>query len=210
MLDIISFVVGPILTNAFLIGDSKSKQAVVIDPGWDGQLISQEANNRDWVITAIWLTHAHFDHIGGVPDLFKILTPFPELALHRDDLRLWQEGGGAAMFGLHIPPLPEPDIYLEHDQVLRVGENEFIVKHTPGHTPGHVIFVSQSEGLVFSGDLIFSGSVGRTDFPGGSYQKLIESIHSEILTLRDDTRLYSGHGPETTVGEERVSNPYLV
>jgi len=210
MLDIKTFVLGPIQTNAFLLGDSITKEAVVIDPGWDGKLIYQEANKSEWKIAAIWLTHAHFDHIGGVPDLINIQKPSPGLALHNEDLRLYQEGGGAAMFGLHIPPLPEPTSYLKHDQVLSVGGYEFIVKHTPGHTQGHVIFVSKSEGLVFCGDLIFSGSVGRTDFPGGSYHQLIESIHSEILILDDETQLFSGHGPVTTVGEERVSNPFLI
>jgi glyoxylase-like metal-dependent hydrolase (beta-lactamase superfamily II) len=210
MLDIVSFVLGPVATNAYLIADPRSKEAAVIDPAWDGGVIVAEARRRGWRITHVWLTHAHFDHLAGTAALVEAIDPPPPVALHPEDLPLWKVQGGAPFFGMHIDPGPKPDFSLSHGQTLCLGDFEFEVRHAPGHTPGHVVFYCPSESVVFCGDVIFQTSIGRTDLPGGSYRTLIESIHTQILTLPDETRLLTGHGPGTTVGEERLDNPFLV
>jgi hydroxyacylglutathione hydrolase len=209
MLEIISFVLGPVLTNVYLVADPKTKAAVVIDPAWDGALIASEAGRRDWSISQVWLTHAHFDHIAGAGELAARVAPPPQIALHPLDLPLWRMQGGAKMFGMHIDAGPEPQIALAHRQILHLGEYEFEVRHAPGHTPGHVIFCCPAEKIVFCGDVIFQGSIGRPDLPGGDYHALMDSIRTQILTLEDETSLLSGHGVVTTVGEERVENPFL-
>lgn len=209
MLEIISYVLGPVQTNAFLVGDTESGDAIVVDPAWDGDLFFNEAVQRGWDIKGIWLTHAHFDHIGGVASLMKHLGPATLLALHPHDMELWRMQGGAPMFGIQIGELPTPNYSLAHGQLINLGEYSFEVRHAPGHTAGHVIFYCQSQSLVFCGDVIFKGSIGRTDLPGGDYRTLINSIQSQILSLKDETLLLSGHGPETSVGQERVYNPFL-
>jgi len=117
--------------------------------------------------------------------------------------------GGAPLFGMKIDPGPEPTVDLQHGQLLNLGEFQFEVRHTPGHTPGHVVFYCSQEAVVFCGDVIFQGSIGRTDLPGGDFSTLMNSINSEILALPDETRLLTGHGPETSVGIERQYNPFL-
>lgn len=207
-LSVVSFVLGPVETNAYLAADAEQGTAVAIDPAWDGQVILDEASRRGWTITSIWLTHAHFDHFGGAALLAKA-TRAP-VALHPDDLPLWRFSGGASLFGLpHFDPGPEPTVSLAHGMRLSIGAHEIEVRHTPGHTPGHVVFVAPASRLAFCGDLIFYSGVGRTDLPGGSWETLLHSIKSQVLTLPDETRLLSGHGPETTVGHERSANPFL-
>lgn len=209
MLDILTFQLGPVMTNAYLVGDTETKHAVVIDPAWDGQVIAAAASKRDWKIKAVWLTHAHFDHIGGTAALVDHVAPPPLVALHPLDLPLWEQQGGAPFFGMRIDPGPKPTIELQHGQVLELGQQRFEVRHAPGHTPGHVVFYCASAEVLFCGDVIFNSGIGRTDLPGGSYQGLLNSIRTQILTLPDDTRLLSGHGPSTTVGRERSGNPFL-
>jgi glyoxylase-like metal-dependent hydrolase (beta-lactamase superfamily II) len=209
MIEIESFVLGPVETNAYLIANQETREAAVVDPAWDGPFIVEAAEMKGWIITQIWLTHAHFDHIGGVADLLKFANPKPSLALHPDDLPLYRLQGGAMFFGLHLEQGPDPTQVLEHKQQLRLGEDVFEVRHTPGHTPGHVIFSCPAEKIAFCGDVIFQGSIGRTDLPGGSFPQLLRSIETQILSLPDETRLFSGHGPVTTVGKERLTNPFL-
>ena len=122
---------------------------------------------------------------------------------------LWRAGGGGALFGFDIDPGPEPTIDFYQGQILRLGSVEFEVRFTPGHTPGHCILYVRSSSVCFCGDVIFAGSVGRTDLPGASWEQLENSIRSQIFTLPDETRLLSGHGPETTVGEEKRTNPFV-
>jgi hydroxyacylglutathione hydrolase len=209
MLEIVSFTLGPAQTNAYLVADSETKEAAVIDPAWDGQVILAEAQKRNWRIAHLWYTHAHFDHLGGAGAIADALNPLPLVALHPNDHVLWRAGGGGAVFGFDIDPGPEPTIDFYQGQILRLGSVEFEVRFTPGHTPGHCIFYVASSGVCFCGDLIFAGSVGRTDFPGGSWEQLETSIRSQVYTLPDNTRLLSGHGPETTVGEEKQNNPFV-
>jgi hydroxyacylglutathione hydrolase len=209
MLEIVSFTLGPAQTNAYLVADPETREAVVIDPSWDGHIILAEAQKRGWRIGHLWYTHAHFDHIGGAGAIADALNPLPLVALHPNDHVLWRAGGGGALFGFDIDPGPEPTIDFVHGQILQLGSNKFEVRFTPGHTPGHCVLYVASEKVCFCGDLIFNGSVGRTDLPGGDWDTLVKSIKEQIFTLPDDTRLLSGHGPITTVGEEKMMNPFV-
>jgi glyoxylase-like metal-dependent hydrolase (beta-lactamase superfamily II) len=181
----------------------------VIDPAWDGRAILLEAQKLGWKISQLWYTHAHFDHFGGAADLAKVLNTPPIVALHSLDHELWENQGGAPDFGMQIDPGPEPMIDLIHGQVLRLGKTEFEVRHTPGHTPGHVVYYCAKNSLLFCGDLIFHGSVGRTDLPGGDWEALSSSIMEQVFTLPDETQLLSGHGEKSTVGEEKRENPFV-
>jgi hydroxyacylglutathione hydrolase len=208
-LEIVRFTQGPAQTNAYLLGED-SGSAVVVDPAWDGEEIVAAAEARGWRITNIWLTHAHFDHFGGAAGVDAANATRVPVALHPDDQPLWRMNGGAGLFGVsQFDPGPEPEIPLTHGMMLHLGGHEFEVRHTPGHTPGHVILVNRKDAVVLCGDLIFQGSIGRFDLPGGDGEVLLSSIESEVLSLPDDVRLLPGHGPETTVGRERRSNPFL-
>jgi hydroxyacylglutathione hydrolase len=209
MIEIVTFTLGPVQTNAYLVADTDTKVAVVIDPAWDGDVILAAANARQWRIAHLWYTHAHFDHIGGAAAIADALNPLPLVALHPGDHTLWRAEGGAPLFGFKIDPGPEPGIDFQHGQLLQLANIEFEVRHTPGHTPGHVVIYCAEAGACFCGDLIFQDSVGRTDLPGGDTRQLVESIRTQIFTLPDDTRLLSGHGPETTVGYEKKYNPFV-
>jgi len=209
MLEIVPFALGPVETNTYLVADTETGEAAVIDPAWSGGLILSEARNRNWHVAQLWYTHAHFDHIGGAAQIAVELDPPPLVALHPDDHTLWRAGGGASLFGFHINPGPEPGVDLAHGQILRLGNIEFEVRHTPGHTPGHCIFYCAEVGTCFSGDLIFAGSVGRTDLPGGDWDTLEKSIREQVYTLPDETRLLPGHESETSVGYEKKFNPFV-
>jgi glyoxylase-like metal-dependent hydrolase (beta-lactamase superfamily II) len=209
MIEIIPLVLGPVATNSYLVGETASHAAVVVDPAWDGELIVDEARQRGWQIEQIWLTHAHFDHIGGIAGIVKSIRPMPKIALHPADLPLYSAQGGAALFGMRLESTPEPTVRLKQGQDLELGNYKFEVRHCPGHTPGHVVFYCAVEKVVFCGDVIFWGGIGRTDLPGGDYDTLMHSIQSQILNLPNETRLLSGHGGETTVGVERSDNPFL-
>lgn len=200
---------GPLQTNCYLLADSESGEAAVVDPAGEAGVILNETRRRGWRLTQLWVTHAHFDHIGAASDLTRRLNPAPLIALHPAERPLWDAGGGAALFGFSLPPSPIPTLDLAHGQTLSLGRFRFEVRHTPGHSPGHCVFVCLEAGVCFCGDLIFQGGVGRTDLPGGSWEALIESIRTQIFTLPEETRLLSGHGPETTVGEEKMFNPFL-
>jgi len=209
MLDIVTFTLGPVMTNTYLIADPATGEAAVIDPADEGATIVAAAEKRGWKIANIWLTHAHFDHLAGAGGVANGVNPPPPVALHPEDYALWQMQGGAPYFGMRIDPGPEPTVELHHEQVLHLGSNELVVRHAPGHTRGHVVFYCPAEAVVFCGDVIFQGSIGRTDLPGGDYGALIRSIKEQILSLPDETRLLSGHGPESRVGIERTDNPFL-
>jgi hydroxyacylglutathione hydrolase len=204
-----TYVLGPLENNTYLLADSASSEAVIIDPALGSEAILEEIQRSHLKITGIWITHAHFDHISGINALVKAIHPLGEIGLHPDDLSLWREGGGASYFGINLRPDVEPTLFFSHAQQLTVGKHFIEVRHTPGHSRGHVVFYTKDLATVFCGDLIFHRSIGRTDLPGGDLSVLLNSIRNQILTLPPQTRLLSGHGAETTVGEENSQNPYL-
>ena len=199
--------VGAVQANCYLIGCEKTGAGIIIDPGDEAARILQAVQSRGLKIGHILLTHAHFDHFMAAKAVVEA-TGAP-LALHPDDLPLLQTGGGATAFGLPMPPIPAPEIRLAEGDVIPCGTLNFRVLHTPGHAPGHVCFFEPEQGAIFVGDVLFAGSIGRTDLPGGSYETLMDSIAHKLMTLPDDTVVYPGHGPRTTIGAERVGNPFL-
>jgi hydroxyacylglutathione hydrolase len=209
MLEIVTLVLGPVQTNTYIIADTDTEEAAVIDPAWDGIQIVNEADQRGWQIGQIWVTHAHFDHIGGIKAVSSASNPPIPIALHPEDLEMWRRGGGASVFGFHLEFGPEPAIALRHGQILCLGNYSFEVRHVPGHSRGHIALYCAQEGIMFCGDLIFHAAVGRTDLPGGNFDTLIHSIQTQVFSLPNETRLLPGHGYETTVGFERLNNPFL-
>lgn len=201
---------GAFAQNGYLVRDPASGRALLVDPGGGTpELLASLARSGEH-LEAVVLTHAHIDHLDGIPAVREAWPGVPIL-LHEADRPLYDDAvGQAALFGLRLPPLPPPTGLLEHGGTLTLGEHEFTVRHTPGHAPGHVIVVAEEAGFALVGDVVFLGSIGRTDLPGGDLSALIRSIRTEVLTLPDDLRLLPGHGPETTVGHERRHNPFLV
>jgi hydroxyacylglutathione hydrolase len=182
--------------------------AVAIDPGGEAVAMADFIESERLKLAAILLTHAHIDHIEGVSKLHR--RNEAPIYLHPDDRRFYENAPmQAVQFGLTIAPLPPASEKLAHGQRLTFGSLLFEVRHVPGHAPGHVIFYAEKHKLAFVGDVVFNGSIGRTDLPGGNYQELMRSIRQQVLTLPDATVLYSGHGPATTVGDERIGNPFL-
>ena len=180
---------------------------VLVDPGEDAERFLAEAARRDRRISSIWLTHAHLDHIAGVSRVHQATGA--TIHLHPADRPLYDglpEQG--RWFGLELEPPPPPDVMLHQGQRLLVGQTAFEVRHLPGHSPGHVCFVGP--GVVLGGDVLFEGSIGRTDLPGGDLEALLDGIRRELLTLPDSTIVYPGHGPSTTIGREREGNPFLL
>ncbi len=208
-LSIVTFTLGPLENNTFLVADEDSGLAAVVDPSFESALVVEEAARRGWQLSAIYLTHAHFDHIAGVGEIYKTCAGLCTLYLHPADLPLYQQQGSAREFGFNLGDLPAKTQPLADGQMLVLGQSQFEVRHTPGHTPGHAIFYCAEAGAAFCGDLVFAGSVGRTDLPGGSSLILMRSIRHSILSLPPVTRLLCGHGPETTVAEEMESNPFF-
>jgi hydroxyacylglutathione hydrolase len=206
---ITSYILGSLQNNSYLVVDPISQQALIIDPSSGCETILKEVASRRYHLVQVWLTHAHFDHFTGLKAILD-LVPSIKIGLHPHDLSLWHEGGGARYFGFHIEPLPDPDIQFTHGQILSLGESSIEVRHAPGHSPGHVVFYYQAGGAVFCGDLIFQGGIGRTDLPGGNYDTIIKSIHAQVLSLPGETRLLTGHGAESTVQQERLTNPFLL
>ncbi len=205
---LISLTLGPVQTNTYIVADPDTNEAIVVDPSWDGAEIAKTALEAGLKIKEIWLTHAHFDHIGGIAELVASLPETPPVYLHPDDYDLWKDGGGGASFGIQINSGPEPKP-LQDGQILAVGKFAFETRHTPGHRPGHSVFYCAEAGVLFSGDLIFYRSVGRTDLPGGNWATLEKSIREQVYPLPDDTRIFSGHGDETSVGDEKVNNHFI-
>jgi hydroxyacylglutathione hydrolase len=205
-LEIVSLVNGQFVQNCYLVADRKTGEAVIIDPGQEPEMFLAQLKARGWHLRAIWLTHAHVDHIIGVGAVHGA-TGAP-IHLHPLDRPLYDAlPRYGAWVGLTLPAAPAPHVELTPEQPLRIGEFEFRVRPTPGHSPGSVSFLGP--GMIFGGDVLFSGSVGRTDLPGGDAVTLMSTIQSEFLTLPDTTVVHSGHGPDTTIGVERVSNPFL-
>lgn len=193
--------------NTVILIDNESRAAVVIDPGEEHARLLSAIRHRELDVQAIWLTHAHVDHIWGV-DAIRDATG-ASVWLHPAD-RPWYDrfADQCRHFGFApTAPLAPPDHELTDGQVLSLGQWRFEVRHVPGHSPGHVAFVGQ--GVCISGDVLFAGSIGRTDLAGADHRQLLASIRGKLLTLPDETRVLTGHGPETTIGVERRSNPFL-
>ena len=209
MIDIKQFPLGPLQTNCYFVGCEQTKKCAIIDPSDDGQQIAQYIEQGGWELTHILLTHSHFDHIGGLADL-KAAIDAPIYA-HADSLEMLKHGPASAeRFGLSIPEPPEPEMMMVEGDVIEVGKViKLSVLFTPGHAPGHVSLYAAEHGVVFSGDALFQGSIGRTDLPGGDFTVLMDSIAEKLMTLPDETHVLSGHGNATTIGNERVHNPFL-
>jgi len=202
-----------------IVGCEQTKQAICIDPGDDSGAIVEKIDRLGLNLQAIAITHAHLDHVGGVAALKK-LKPEAKVTIHPADepiyLALPEQPAWIgipraqwAALGFEYEPPPPIDEYFSDGQHYSVGKLQFQILHCPGHTPGHVVLFEPGEKKVFVGDVLFAGSIGRTDLPGGSTEQLLDSIHNKLLTLGDDVEVFSGHGPVTTIGEERLTNPFL-
>ena len=205
-LEVVSLPNGQFAENCYLVADRQSREAVIIDPGEESAMFLAELDTRAWRLGGIWITHGHIDHIMGVAAVHAA-TGAP-IHLHPLDRPIYdalpQYG---AWVGMRLERPPAPDRDLQPGQLLRVGRFQFAVRFTPGHSPGSVSFLG--EGMIFGGDVLFSGSVGRTDLPGADAAALLTSIQSEFLSLPDSIVVHSGHGPDTTIGLERLTNPFL-
>lgn len=198
-------VVGPLEENCYVVGDEKTKQAIVIDPGDEPDRIIELIKDNGFEVSTIICTHAHFDHIGVVGDIKKVTDA--KILLHKDDIELYEGAKNqAAFWGYDLNDIPHPDGFLNEGDKVKVGNLIFKVLHTPGHSPGGICLYG--EGVVITGDTLFQGSVGRTDFQGGDIIKLRESF-KRLLDLPEDTTVLSGHGPETTIGIEKRENLFI-
>lgn len=211
MTQIFSFSGGSFGENGYLTVFPEHGTAVAIDPGAASPDMVDHLKGTGVVLEAILLTHAHLDHVEGIPAL-RELAPSAPIYLHAGDRRIY-DGVEAQARAFNLPaigPLPPPDREMVHGDVLTFGGCDFQVLFAPGHAPGHVMFYLKEDAVAFVGDVVFQGAIGRADLMGGDFHQLMESIHQQVLTLPDETRLLSGHGPETTVGWERRTNPFLV
>ena len=202
---------GPFAENTYVIADD-DLNAIIIDPGMyhpeENAQFFEFINSHQLKPCRLLLTHAHLDHIFGVNWINKTYGLTPEI--HFDDQIVYESAVVVAkQYGLNMNQLVPSNISLIHNQVFKFGGSEFRIIHTPGHSPGSVCFRNDNEGYVISGDVLFQGSIGRTDLPGGDFNVLIRSINEHIINLAEDTIVYSGHGPVTTVGQEKISNPFL-
>ncbi|HEY7874824.1 MAG TPA: MBL fold metallo-hydrolase [Actinomycetota bacterium] len=199
--------VGPLLCNCYVVGDATSKDAIVVDPGGDANEIVAAIEERNLTITAIVATHAHFDHLIAA-EVVRAHTGSP-LYLHEGDRPLldWFEESGLLFLGTKLPPPPEIDSSPVEGDRLVAGTTELVVVDTPGHSPGSISLVHDA--AIFSGDVLFADSIGRSDLPGGDPDTLVASIHGKLFDLDDDVPVYPGHGPATTIGRERAFNPFV-
>jgi glyoxylase-like metal-dependent hydrolase (beta-lactamase superfamily II) len=208
--------VTPLQQNCTLITDAATGQTAVVDPGGDADQILAVLDSNKLTAVAIWLTHGHLDHAGGAAALKEKLdaqggrAPIEMIGPdRRDDMLLRTIEEQARMFGLSGLRNAAPSRYLSEGETVSVGPHVFEVLHCPGHTPGHVVFVNRAARFAQVGDVLFRGSVGRTDFPYGNHDALIDAIKTKLLPLGDDMRFVCGHGPSSSFGAERVSNPFI-
>ena len=213
------FVLTPFQQNTRIVACEATRKAICIDPGEKSEKLENFIKESGLDLQAIALTHGHLDHVGGTSSLHKAF-PDADIVIHGDDEEMYYAlptqplmlGVGPDQLralGMEYDDPPKITRNWEHGEIYEVGELRFSVRHCPGHTRGHVVLAVESERKVFVGDCLFLGSIGRTDLPGGDYQKLMDSINTQIISLDDDFSIYSGHGPETTIGHERTTNPFL-
>ena len=208
-LEIRTFISAAFDQNAYLLWKPGSTSGVAIDPGADAERMADALSSEGLWLEAILLTHAHLDHIEGVARLVRRTGAATHL--HAADRPLYDRVAlQAARFGMEVEELPPIDHALQHGQVLDLAGTTLQVRHVPGHSPGHVILYVEEAAAAFVGDVIFAGSIGRTDLPGGNFTELIRGIREQVFTLPDATTLHPGHGPPTTVAHERATNPFLV
>ncbi len=197
--------VGQLEANCFIIADEKSKEAIVIDPGDEPDRIMDIVRENKLKVKYIVCTHAHFDHIGAVGEI-KDATD-AKVVIHKDELEIYNGARDqAAFWGYELEPLPGPDIFVKEGDVLEIGNLKFEILHTPGHSPGGICLYS--EGVLFTGDTLFAGSVGRTDFYGGDMNKLKKSF-LRLMSLPPETRVFAGHGPTSSISQEKAGNFFM-
>lgn len=198
--------VGPLQVNCFLVACQNTHKAIVIDPGEDGPRILHLAKSEGLEIETVVNTHAHFDHVGANQPVIEATGA--KFMLHEADLPLLKLASNHAQaYGLTVTPSPEPDKLLKQGDSFTLGDLTFTVFHVPGHSPGGICLLS--EGHLFVGDVLFAGSIGRTDLPGGDFDALVEGIREKLFNLPDETIVHTGHGPDTTIGRERRMNPFV-
>ncbi len=203
---LIRLIVGPLQVNCYILADEKTKEAVVIDPGDDADDILKIVREKGFRVKYLINTHAHFDHVGANKAVKEATGA--ELLLHEADAPVLAAASHQSRsFGLSPVVSPPADRYLKHGDVVTAGEVSLKVLHTPGHSPGGISLLEQ--GIVFTGDSLFAGSIGRTDLPGGDLLTLLRSIKTNLMVLPDETKVFCGHGPASTIGEERRENPFL-
>ncbi len=201
--------VGTLEVNCYILWDDATKDAFVIDPGGDGDKIKMLIAKERLKVRYIIVTHGHFDHVGGVVVLKSSLGG-AKIAIHKDDVGMMSESHEhGVIFGVKTPVQPSPEMLLEDGQELKAGGLTLKVIHTPGHTGGGVCLYEEKEGLLFTGDTLFAGSIGRTDLNGGSHKVIMDSIKKKILPLADAIKVLPGHGPDSTIGRERKTNPFI-
>ncbi len=206
MLLIERVVVGPLMSNAYLVFDNVKGEGILIDAGDDSEKIIETVEKNKIRVKAIYATHGHFDHVlavGEIKDYFEC-----KFYIHREDLPILEKAAESCkkLLGRDYSNPPNPDGYIKDGDKITVGEYEIKVMHTPGHTPGSVSYLSKD--AVFTGDTLFAGAVGRYDFPGGNLEQLLDSL-KKLLKLPDSFSVYPGHGPSTTIGVEKVHNPFI-
>jgi hydroxyacylglutathione hydrolase len=201
--------VGPLQCNCSVIGDEGTRDAIVIDPGDDIDDVLAIVRKHNLQVKQIVITHAHIDHVGGAMKL-RAATGAPILLNQNDYALLKMLDLQAAWIGMRAPGEVKIDQSIGNGETVSAGSLQASVLHTPGHTEGSICLYFPAEQKLIAGDTLFAGSIGRTDLPGGSMQKILRSLHSTVLALPDETVVVPGHGPLTTIGQERESNPFLV
>lgn len=198
-------VVGPLASNCYIVGSESTKEGMIIDPADEAGEILKSVEELGLEIKFIVLTHGHPDHVGALKEIKEATGA--EVAIHTDDAESLQQSFLGFLFGLSYPTPPAPERLFKDGESIDIGDLHFGVIHTPGHTPGGICLLGH--GVIFSGDTLFNYGIGRYDLPGGNYSQLMDSLQTKLMALPDDTIVYPGHGPDTTIGDERRDNPFL-